>query len=103
MDMYFLLKSYKEQLKVVTAYRETLQRGTLPNDPAEAFLVDVDSKHKRITELEEDKSEHEICGGIISDLEYTIEWIETGRRPGAKRDIDRRSVYSLRTILIHQC
>ncbi|WMM31797.1 hypothetical protein Q7C08_15775, partial [Shouchella clausii] len=43
----------------------------------------------------EKKAESEIVAGIITDLEHVIEWIETGRCPGAKRDIDRRSVYQL--------
>lgn len=72
-DMYFLLKSYKDQLRVVRAYKEELESLTTPSA----------------------KAESEIVGGIISDLEHVIEWLETGRRPGAKRDIDRRSVYQL--------
>lgn len=72
-DMYFLLKSYKDQLRVVRAYYEDLKPLTTADK----------------------KAESEIVGGIITDLEHVIEWIETGRRPGAKRDIDRRSVYQL--------
>lgn len=72
-DMYFLLKSYKEQLHVVRAYYDDLKPLTTADK----------------------KAESEIVAGIISDLEHVIEWLETGRRPGAKRDIDRRSVYEL--------
>lgn len=35
---------------------------------------------------------------MISDLEYTIEWLQNGRQPGARRGADRRDVYK-RTIL----
>jgi positive control factor len=72
-DMYFLLKSYKDQLRVVRAYYDDLKPLTTADK----------------------KAESEIVAGIISDLEHVIEWLETGRRPGAKRDIDRRSVYEL--------
>ena len=88
-EMYFLLKSYKEQLRELKVYRESLDRQPMKEKNL------TDGTHKRVTELPEGKSEHEIVGGMISDLEYTIEWIETGRKPGAKRDIDRRSVYEL--------
>ena len=30
---------------------------------------------------------------MISDLEYAIEWMKTGRRPGNKRGIERRAAY----------
>lgn len=31
--------------------------------------------------------------GMISDVNFTIEWLHTGRQPGTKRGIERRSVY----------
>jgi positive control factor len=37
--------------------------------------------------------DEEIIKGIISDLEYTIEWMSSGRRPGNKRGIERRAAY----------
>lgn len=39
---------------------------------------------------EEDKP---IIKDMITDLEYIIEWLSTGRRPGNKRGIERRSAY----------
>ncbi len=30
---------------------------------------------------------------IISDLDYSIEWMKTGKRPGLRRGIERRAVY----------
>lgn len=39
---------------------------------------------------DEDKK---IIRGIISDLEFSIEWMETGRRPGNRRGIERRAAY----------
>lgn len=38
-------------------------------------------------------SDKKIIGSMISDLEFTIEWLEKGRRPGAKRGFDRRDSY----------
>ncbi|MDQ0114304.1 sigma-70 family RNA polymerase sigma factor [Paenibacillus harenae] len=34
-----------------------------------------------------------ILRGAISDVNYAINWMQTGRRPGSKRGIERRSVY----------
>ncbi|AME06005.1 sigma-70 family RNA polymerase sigma factor [Bacillus siamensis] len=41
----------------------------------------------------EQKSDKKIIGGMISDLEYTIEWLQNGRHPGARRGADRRDAY----------
>ncbi|GAK12226.1 hypothetical protein JCM19039_1980 [Geomicrobium sp. JCM 19039] len=79
-----LLIEYKQKRKELVKYRETLQRK-----PMETVA--------EWTELKAEKNEHEIVGAMIRDLEYAIEWMETSRRPGAKRDIDRRSVHQ-RTI-----
>lgn len=88
-ELYFMLKSYKEDLKELEAYRKTLKcRPGPPEELREGTFVIM-------TENRKQKSEDEIVGNMISDLKYAIEWIETGRRPGAKRDIDRRSVYEL--------
>lgn len=47
---------------------------------------------KNLLECATDEDE-DIIKGIISDLEYIIEWMSTGRRPGNKRGIERRSAY----------
>ncbi|OUM84929.1 sigma-70 family RNA polymerase sigma factor [Parageobacillus thermoglucosidasius] len=39
---------------------------------------------------DEDKK---IIRGMISDLEFAIEWMTTGRRPGNRRGIERRAAY----------
>lgn len=36
-----------------------------------------------------DPSDKEKLGSMISDCEYTLEWLETGRRPGSVRGIER--------------
>jgi RNA polymerase sigma factor (sigma-70 family) len=42
---------------------------------------------------------NEIIGGMISDMQYALDWMKIGRRPGARRGIDRQSVYQ-RTVLL---
>lgn len=51
---------------------------------------------KLVLELREntdDEVEKEIYGGMASDLRYALEWMKTGRRPGNRRGIERKSVY----------
>lgn len=40
-----------------------------------------------------DKGEYELLTGMISDLEYAIEWMSTGRRPGNRRGVERLAAY----------
>ncbi|GAK03103.1 prophage LambdaBa01 [Geomicrobium sp. JCM 19037] len=75
-----LIIEYKVKLKELKEYRETLERKPVETKAA-------------WTQLKHEKSEHEIVGDAISSLEYAIEWMVTSRKPGAKRDIDRRSVH----------
>lgn len=39
------------------------------------------------------RNELKIIGGMISDLKYAIEWLETAREPGTRRTISNRSRY----------
>ena len=39
------------------------------------------------------EEEKKIFSGMISDLEFTLEWLSTGRRPGNRRGIERRAAY----------
>ncbi|PRS42920.1 Fis family transcriptional regulator [Bacillus sp. NMCC46] len=45
-----------------------------------------------------DEGEKKMYRSMIYDLEYAVEWMETEREPGARRDLDRRS-YNQRTFL----
>ncbi|AGR47612.1 RNA polymerase sigma factor [Brevibacillus phage Davies] len=47
----------------------------------------------RATETVLDDSERRYLSEMISDVEYVIEWLETGRRPESKRGIERRAAY----------
>lgn len=46
----------------------------------------------------EQKNDKKIIGSMISDIEFTLEWLQNGRQPGARRGADRRDAYQ-RTIL----
>lgn len=49
-------------------------------------------KLRALRTLNTDKAEREIIGGMISDCNYTIDWLRSGRRPGNRRGIERRSM-----------
>jgi RNA polymerase sigma factor (sigma-70 family) len=34
-----------------------------------------------------------LLGGMASDLQYSLDWLRSGRRPGNKRGIERRAAY----------
>ncbi|WP_141536513.1 hypothetical protein [Bacillus cereus] len=39
------------------------------------------------------EEEKKIFSGMISDLEFTLEWLRTGIRRGNRRGIERRAAY----------
>ena len=47
---------------------------------------------KKLLEKASDEDK-KIIRGMISDLEFTIEWLATGRRPENQRGIERRAAY----------
>ncbi|MEH7296605.1 sigma factor-like helix-turn-helix DNA-binding protein [Bacillus sp. FSL M8-0256] len=53
---------------------------------------------KRSLTASTDEEEKKTYRSMIYDLEYAVEWMETEREPGARRDLDRRSYYQ-RTLL----
>ncbi|AGR47229.1 RNA polymerase sigma 24 [Brevibacillus phage Jimmer1] len=67
-----LLKEYKET-------RKKLKKAYADLRATETFL--------------DDESERRYLSEMISDVEYVIEWLETGRRPESKRGIERRAAY----------
>lgn len=40
-----------------------------------------------------DADDKKVISGMISDCEYVIEWLSTGRRPGNKRGVERLAAY----------
>jgi RNA polymerase sigma factor (sigma-70 family) len=60
-----LIKKYRESLKIV-----------------------------RQLQLRADKEEDiRLLGSMASDLQYSLDWLRSGRRPGNKRGIERRAAY----------
>lgn len=45
------------------------------------------------------EKENELVGSMISDMQFALEWMQRGRKPGNRRGIDRRSIYQ-RTIIL---
>ena len=43
----------------------------------------------------QDETDKKIIASMIRDLEYVIEWLETGRNPDSRRGIDKKGVYSM--------
>lgn len=43
--------------------------------------------------LQQDQAERQVLAEMISDCDYVLEWLCTGRRPGNKRGIERRASY----------
>jgi RNA polymerase sigma factor (sigma-70 family) len=48
------------------------------------------------------KTDRSIINSMISELEYVIEWIETGRKPGPGRGADRRDVYVTDPVILER-
>lgn len=47
----------------------------------------------RALQLKANFEDREHLESMTSDLQYAIEWMQTGRRPGNKRGIERRAAY----------
>jgi RNA polymerase sigma factor (sigma-70 family) len=79
-----LLEWYQDTLRTVRksydSYTEQMQQA---KDSAE---------YQRL------EAERSVVSGMISDLEYCIEWMKTGRRPGNRRGVERHS-YEQREVL----
>ncbi|RFB28286.1 sigma factor-like helix-turn-helix DNA-binding protein [Brevibacillus sp. VP] len=50
-------------------------------------------KKENASKEEINTSDIELLGEMISSVDFIIEWIETGKRPGMKRGIERRAAY----------
>ncbi|MCM3294263.1 Fis family transcriptional regulator [Paenibacillus sp. MER 180] len=59
---------------------------TLPT----TFQTERESLEAEIATLESDMK---TLGEMISGVEYSLEWLETGRRPGSKRGVERLAAY----------
>ncbi|MDF1510581.1 sigma-70 family RNA polymerase sigma factor [Robertmurraya sp. DFI.2.37] len=50
-------------------------------------------------DIPEDKEDYKIVSEMISDMQYALDWMKKGRRPGNRRGIDRRSVYQRTSLM----
>jgi positive control factor len=83
-----LLKEYKKTRKMLQAQYDELRDEHTPK----GYRVPLkNGKIKRIYDGLDCR--RQIIGEMIGDLEYVIEWLETGRRPGNRRGIERQAAY----------
>lgn len=45
-----------------------------------------------------DREDRKTISGMIGDMDFVIEWLETGRQPGVLRGVDKKSVYQKRSL-----
>lgn len=84
-----LKKSYQKTLGQLQKRRKKIEDAIEAAPTSEA--------KKEISANYEEELEH--IKGMISDVNYCIDWLHTGRQPNARRGIDRRSVYQ-RTVFM---
>jgi RNA polymerase sigma-70 factor (ECF subfamily) len=48
---------------------------------------------RAIRTLNTNEVERKVIGGMISDCDYVLQWLRTGRRPGNRRGIERLAAY----------
>ncbi|CAH1202951.1 hypothetical protein PAECIP111891_02161 [Paenibacillus allorhizoplanae] len=53
-------------------------------------LDSILGKHDELSVLQADRR---IINEMIADCDWTVEWLDSGRRPGNKRGIERRAAY----------
>jgi len=44
-------------------------------------------------------NDYQLIGGMIGDMQYALEWMKKGRRPGNLRGVEKRSAYQRRALL----
>lgn len=89
-----LLNGYKETRKTLQRIQRSLK--DYDDDIRVIRLEEAKRKSGRAKTLsngDEHKTERQILGEMIGDCEYVIEWLESGKRPGNKRGIERRAAY----------
>lgn len=96
-----LIKEYKNELSKLNKIKR-------PFKNEHELLMEkskkIQKKGQMLSFEEKDRSiflrkELKIIGGMISDLQYAIEWLETAREPGTRRTISNRSRYQRTSLL----
>ncbi|MEK4247609.1 hypothetical protein MKZ20_20235 [Psychrobacillus sp. FSL K6-2684] len=80
-----LLVEYRQTLKETRVLLSDIEKIIKINEADKS----LESKELLI-ELQEDKK---VINSWISNLQYSIQWLSSGKRPGSTRGIERRSVY----------
>ncbi|WP_138751753.1 sigma factor-like helix-turn-helix DNA-binding protein [Paenibacillus sinopodophylli] len=102
-DLQDLKKSYNATLRMLTARRREIEEY-IEHDSG-MTMEELENKQNRSTykhwRLANDGHWNELhdIREMISEVNFVIEWLRTGRQPGTKRGIDRRSVYQ-NTVLL---
>jgi len=66
-----LIREYSEEKKLLELYRQTIDRNHVQGQ--------VDAQ---------------IVSGMIGEMQYALNWMKRGRRPGNRRGIERQKVYN---------
>lgn len=89
-----LLAEYKETLRKTRKEKnEIIQKLSILEDNIEAV------KKKKINGLEMSREadllrlDQKILSSMIRDLEFSVQWLSTGRQPGNKKGIDHLAAY----------
>jgi len=83
-----LLREYKETRRSLKVQYDELRDEHTPKG------YRVPQKNGKIKYIYEGlDSRRQIIGEMISDVDFVIEWLETGRRPGNKRGVERLAAY----------
>ncbi|KAA1180680.1 sigma factor-like helix-turn-helix DNA-binding protein [Paenibacillus sp. B2(2019)] len=86
-----LLASYKDTKGKLNKKLASLEKELEPLKKKIEYSKDRNERELLRKQMEPIKLDKNMMATIISDLDYSIEWMETGYPPGWRRTIDRRS------------
>lgn len=78
-----------------TAQSTTPEQHVTDLGPATALNYQLSLKGAERAYRRADADDKKVISGMKSDCEFVIEWLNTGRRPGNKRGIERRAAYQI--------
>lgn len=82
-----------------TAQSTTPEQHVTDLGPATALNYQLSLKGAERAYRRADADDKKVISGMKSDCEFVIEWLNTGRRPGNKRGIERRAGYEREVLL----
>jgi RNA polymerase sigma factor (sigma-70 family) len=71
---------------------------------ADDLLIEYRNGKKQLNKLKNSlnqkdpaiKEDIKIINSMVGDMDFVIEWLETGRQPGLRRGVDKRKVYQIK-------